>query len=105
MKFTEKAVHFSTPAGKIRLLAHLPHMIKLYWRLLLDRRVSWLPKIILVGGILYCITPLDIIPDFPLVGFGQMDDLAVLLVTARMFIAMAPRRVVEEHVELIDQGV
>jgi len=33
-----------------------------------------------------------------------MDDLAVLILAARLFIAMSPRSVVEEHVRLIDEG-
>lgn len=104
MKFAEKVGFYTSPMGKLRLLAHLPNLIKLYWRVFTDRRVSLLPKIVLVAGLLYFVVPLDLIPDFPLVGLGQTDDLAVLVVASRMFIAMAPRTVVEEHVRLIDEG-
>lgn len=104
MKFAEKVAFYTSPMGKLRLLAHLPNLIKLYWRVFTDRRVSVLPKIVLIAGIAYVIIPLDLIPDFALVGLGQMDDLAVFLGACRLFIAMAPRSVVEEHVRLIDQG-
>jgi len=104
MKFAEKASFYSSPAGKMRLLAHLPHLLRLYWRVFTDRRVSLLPKLVLVAGLLYFVIPLDLIPDFPLVGLGQTDDIIVLILTSRMFIAMAPRSVVEEHVRLIDEG-
>lgn len=105
MKFPEKVAFYSSPLGKFRLLAHLPNLIKLYWRVFTDRRVSLVPKLVLIAGVLYFIVPLDIIPDFPLIGLGQVDDIAVLILATRMFIAMAPRSVVEEHVRLIDEGV
>lgn len=104
MNFAQKVAHFTSPTGKLRLLTHLPNLIKLYWRVFTDRRVSVLPKLVLIVGIAYFIFPLDLIPDFPLVGLGQMDDLVVLVGAARLFISMSPRTVVEEHVRLIDQG-
>ena len=105
MKFTEKVLHFSGPQGKLRLLMHAPNLIKLYWRIFTDRRVSVIPKIILVAGIAYFIIPMDFIPDFPLLGLGQLDDLAVMALALKAFITLAPRSVVEEHVRLIDEGV
>jgi uncharacterized membrane protein YkvA (DUF1232 family) len=105
MKFAEKVLFYNSPPGKMRLLAHLPHLLKLYWRVFTDRRVSLVPKLVLLAGVLYFIIPLDLIPDFPLVGLGQVDDVAVFILAARLFIGLAPRSVVEEHVRLIDEGV
>lgn len=105
MKFTEQVSHFGSPQGKLRLLLHAPNLIKLYWRVFMDRRVSIVPKAVLVAGLLYFVMPIDFIPDFPLVGLGQMDDLAVLALALKAFITLAPRTVVEEHVRLIDGGV
>lgn len=105
MKFVDKVAFYSSPMGKMRLLLHLPNLIKLYARLFTDKRVSWLPKLVLVGGLAYFVMPLDAIPDFPLLGFNQLDDLAVLLFAVRAFVALSPRHVVEEHVRLIDEGV
>jgi uncharacterized membrane protein YkvA (DUF1232 family) len=86
------------------MLLHLPNFIRLYWRLFTDRRVSWLPKAVLIAGIAYFVVPLDLIPDFPAIGLGQLDDAAVLIGALQLFVRLAPRRVVEEHVQLIDQG-
>lgn len=105
MNFAQKVSHFSSPGGKLRLLAHAPHLVRLYWRLLTDRRVSLLPKAVLLLGVAYFVVPLDLIPDFPLLGLNQLDDLAVIVLAARAFIALCPRSVVEEHVRLIDEGV
>jgi len=104
MNFAQKVAFYTSPTGKMRFLLHLPNLVKLYWRVFTDRRVSLLPKVALVAGLLYFVIPFDLIPDFPLIGLGQIDDVAVLILTLRAFIAMAPRVVVEEHVRLIDQG-
>ena len=104
MNFAEKVAFYSSPTGKMRILLHLPHMVKLYWRLFTDRRVSVLPKLVLVAGLVYFVVPFDLLPDFPLIGLGQVDDAVVLVIALRWFIALSPRAIVEEHVRLIDQG-
>ena len=91
------------PLTMARFLMHLPNFIKLYWRLLTDRRVPLLPKVILVAGIAYLIVPTDFLPDVFL-PLGLLDDVAVLVLAARGFMALCPRRIVAEHVRLIDEG-
>lgn len=90
---------------RTRMLLHLPHFIKLYWRLFTDKRVSVIPKVILIAGVIYFVVPWDVIPDFPMVGLGQLDDLGVLMLALQLFVRLAPRRIVEEHVRLIDEGL
>ncbi len=95
----------SNPLSAVRFILHLPNFIKLYWRLFTDRRVSLLPKIILVLGIAYVMVPSDILFDFlPLPPLGLLDDTVVLVMAAKAFMALCPRRIVEEHVRLIDEG-
>lgn len=89
---------------RLKMLLHLPNFVRLYWRLFTDKRVSVIPKAILVAGVVYLVVPWDVLPDFPLVGFGQLDDVAVLIGALQLFIRLAPRRIVEEHVRLIDEG-
>ncbi len=69
--------------------------------LLWDKRVSTAAKLIIPAlWLLYLISPVDLIPDvLPVI--GQVDDLAVLLLGVRMFIALAPDEVVREHWEKI----
>jgi uncharacterized membrane protein YkvA (DUF1232 family) len=104
MRFAEKVAFYTSPMGKLRLLSQAPNFIRLYWRVFTDRRVSVLPKLVLLAGIVYFVSPLDLLPDFPFVGLGWTDDIAVMIVCGRLFISMAPRSVVEEHVRLIDEG-
>lgn len=87
----------------LRMLAHLPNFLKLYVRLFQDRRISWLPKTVLVLGVLYVLMPLDALSDLML-PLGLTDDALVLGAALWAFVKLCPRRVVEEHVEIIDQG-
>jgi len=87
----------------LRLIAHLPSFIKLYSRLFADKRVSWLPKAVLVAGLLYALVPFDAIFDFAL-PVGVIDDTAVAIGALWAFIKLCPKRIVQEHVQIIDQG-
>ncbi len=91
------------PLRIMRFLMHLPNFIKLYWRLFTDRRVSFVPKAILALGVVYLLVPTDALFDF-LIPVGLIDDAAVLVLAAKGFMALCPRRIVEEHVRLIDEG-
>jgi uncharacterized membrane protein YkvA (DUF1232 family) len=72
--------------------------IKLIYRLLTDKRINpWL-KLLPIGGILYLISPLDLIPDIVLPVIGQLDDLAILWLTNHFFIEFCPPEIVREHV-------
>jgi len=75
--------------------------LKLLRRLLLDERVPRWQKAIPVAATLYLVAPLDLIPDFlPLV--GQLDDLAVLLGSLRLFRSLVSPALIEEHLAYID---
>ena len=81
----------------LQVLRHLPNFARLYWRLFRDRRVSILPKALLVLTLVYVISPFDLIPDFiPVI--GEMDDLAVVLSGLWLFIRLCPPEVVREIV-------
>ena len=55
------------------------------WRLFWDPRVPTALKILLpVAALVYWISPIDLIPGLP------FDDIAVLILALRMFVAMAP---------------
>jgi uncharacterized membrane protein YkvA (DUF1232 family) len=56
------------------------------WRLFWDPSVPSLLKLLLpVLALLYWISPLDLIPGMP------FDDIAILLLAARMFVSLAPK--------------
>ena len=86
-----------------RMLVHLPNFIKLYTRLWADKRVSSLARAVLALGVIYFIVPIDALSDF-IIPLGWVDDAAVLTGAFWAFVKLCPRRVVQEHVEIIDQG-
>lgn len=85
----------------LQLLRHLPQFARLYWRLFRDPRVSIWPKALLAVGVLYVLSPLDLIPDV-ILGLGEVDDLVVMIVLCRLFIYLCPPDVVRDHVRRLD---
>lgn len=70
--------------------------VQLAWRLMLDRRVSPLLKVIPLFAATYLFVPTDLFPDlFPVV--GQVDDLAVILIALRLFVKLAPSEIVTRY--------
>ena len=67
--------------------------IKLILRLMADRRVNPLIKLLPVFSVLYAVWPIDI----PL----PIDDAAVLILGAYLFVELCPPEVVQEHLERI----
>jgi uncharacterized membrane protein YkvA (DUF1232 family) len=95
-----------TPSTESRtgLIAYLLRNLRLAWKLLLDSRVPLLIKLIIPGVMaLYVLSPIDFIPDV-LLGFGQLDDLAVFVLSVKLFIELSPRNVVQEHLRSLTGG-
>jgi uncharacterized membrane protein YkvA (DUF1232 family) len=56
-----------------------------------------------LGILAYLILPTDFLPDVFL-GFGQIDDLVVILLGLRWFLRLCPAEVVQEHVKAVAAG-
>ncbi|MGD2040185.1 MAG: DUF1232 domain-containing protein [Anaerolineae bacterium] len=80
-------------------LGGLLQQIRLGWRLYRDSRVPGWVKLIPVAGVLYFLSPIDLIPDLALPGLGEVDDVVLLLLALKMFVDLAPLRIVQEHME------
>ena len=71
-------------------------VVRLIMKLLMDRRVPIRAKLVVPAAIVYLLIPFDIVPDF--IPFsGWIDDILVMLLAAAMFLMMAPRDVLMEH--------
>jgi len=68
--------------------------VRLIWRLMTNRRVPTWIKLIPPLAILYVLSPIDLMPD-PLLGVGQLDDLAVLLISFKVFVELCPPGLVQ----------
>jgi uncharacterized membrane protein YkvA (DUF1232 family) len=87
-------------------LLDLLRQFKLIWRLLKDRRVPVWMKAVPFLSLLYLLVPADFVPDF-LLGLGQLDDVAVIALGAKLFTELVPAHVIEEHREelaALEQG-
>jgi uncharacterized membrane protein YkvA (DUF1232 family) len=72
---------------------------RLAWRVLKDNRVPTWVKLIPVAGLIYLVSPIDLIPDMMLPGLGELDDIAVLILAVKLFLDMSPPGIVSEHIE------
>jgi uncharacterized membrane protein YkvA (DUF1232 family) len=77
-------------------LNEIVNHVRLIWRLMRDSQVPVWVKLIPPLAILYLLSPIDLIPD-PVLGLGQLDDLAILLLGAKLFVEMSPPGVVQRH--------
>lgn len=67
---------------------------KLIIKLIADRRVSPLAKLVPIAGLLYWISPIDLISGIP--GLSAVDDVAILWFVQYLFIELCPPEVVRE---------
>ena len=80
----------------VGFLGELWQQVRLVFQLIKDREVPIYLKILPFLGIIYTLFPIDIITDVIPV-LGQLDDLTILLIGAKVFIEMAPQQVVARH--------
>lgn len=73
---------------------------RLVYYLLRDPEVPFYLKLLPFTAVIYLLFPFDLLTDFAPV-LGQLDDITVLLVGAKIFIELAPPHVVARHMEAI----
>ena len=87
---------FSAKQNEPGFWRDLYQQARLIYALMRDPEVPIYLKFIPFGALAYLLMPLDLIPDLAL-GLGQLDDLTVILVMARVFIEMVPDALVKKH--------
>lgn len=75
--------------------------VKLIWRLMSDRRVSFFLKILPVAALVYLVSPVDLVPGLALPVIGALDDAAVLWLGTTLFVSLCPSDVVKEHTDAL----
>src|SRR5262245_12368924 len=76
----------------------IPSFLKLLYRLFRDPRVPMAEKALVVGVIVYVISPLDLIPDvIPFI--GEVDDLYLVALTILRLLSRTSDDVLREHWE------
>lgn len=82
----------------VGFLGELWQQIRLVFYLIKDGDVPIYLKVLPLVGVLYTLFPIDIITDVVPV-LGQLDDLTILLIGAKVFIEMAPPQVVARYMD------
>ena len=72
-----------------KTLLALVRDVKVAWRLWRDGAVPWWAKAIPLLSVGYLLFPMDLLAD-PMIGLGQLDDVAVLMLGLRLFIGACP---------------
>lgn len=92
-----------SPSSELRetagFLGGIFKQLRLAWRLYQDGRVSGWVKLIPVAGLLYFLSPIDLLPDLMLPGLGEVDDIVLLLLALKMFVDFSPPGIVREHLQ------
>lgn len=71
---------------------------KLVFQLILDPKVPFYLKFVPFAAIAYLLFPFDFLPDV-IPGLGQLDDITILLIGAKIFIELAPQDVVAQYLD------
>jgi uncharacterized membrane protein YkvA (DUF1232 family) len=79
------------------LLKEFLKQAKLVGRLISDRRVNGLLKLIPIASIIYLVSPIDLVPGLAVPLLGALDDAAVVWIGTTLFIELCPPDVVQEH--------
>jgi uncharacterized membrane protein YkvA (DUF1232 family) len=83
-------------------LQELMGQAKLILRLIADRRVSLLLKLLPIAAAIYVVSPIDLLPGLALPVIGALDDAAVIWLGTTLFVSLCPPDVVREYTEELD---
>ncbi|MBM4425609.1 MAG: DUF1232 domain-containing protein [Chloroflexi bacterium] len=84
------------------VVRNILNQLKLIFRLMGDRRVSFLAKLIPLGTLVYLVSPVDAI-SIPVI--GVVDDAALLWLGSYIFTELCPPEVVAEHMKALSSNL
>jgi uncharacterized membrane protein YkvA (DUF1232 family) len=90
----------SPPGGVLREFAI---RLKLITRLMGDRRVNFLLKLLPVATLAYLVFPIDLVSVIP--GIAALDDIAIISLGNYLFIELCPPNVVQEHMKSLTSNL
>jgi uncharacterized membrane protein YkvA (DUF1232 family) len=103
MTMAEQKSVRSDSGMNLGFLTGLFKQFRLVWLLMQDGRVPLWMKSVVPLSLLYVISPLDFVPDVFL-GFGQLDDLGVILLGMTLFVKLCPQNIVEYYRNQLEYG-
>jgi uncharacterized membrane protein YkvA (DUF1232 family) len=99
---TEKKTSNITVVQEGGVVRNILNQLKLIFRLMGDRRVSFLAKLVPVGALIYLVSPIDAI-SIPVI--GVVDDAALLWLGSYIFTELCPPEVVAEHMKALNSNL
>lgn len=81
--------------GAARLAQDGPKYAVLFRRLLADARVPLPAKVVLVAGVVFAFSPLNLPNFIPIL--GTLDDIGIVLFVGNFFLKQTPADVLAEH--------
>ena len=101
MRLRRRRRRFRLGAGAARtlarsMIAQLPGIAGLVWRLMRDARVSKVDRALFVGVLAYIVAPIDLLPDFVVV-LGLVDDLYLVGLALSRLLGRAGPDILLEH--------
>ncbi|MDK1080318.1 MAG: YkvA family protein [Anaerolineae bacterium] len=98
----KKSGDLVVPAGG-GVLRDLVLRFKLIVRLMGDKRINPLLKLLPFASLAYLISPIDLIPVIP--GVSALDDIAIVSLGAYLFVEFCPPNIVEEHMKSLSSNM
>jgi uncharacterized membrane protein YkvA (DUF1232 family) len=96
--------HPITPYRSSGVLRDLLLRVKLVLRLMADRRIHPLLKLLPILSVAYLLWMFDPVPIYiPIL--GGIDDVAVLWIGTSLFIELCPTEVVQEHLKQLTSNI
>jgi len=90
---------------RVRRLWHiLRREFRLYFKLFRDPRTPIISKIIMIGTLIYLISPIDIIPDF-IPFMGLVDELIVIPLLFYFALKFIPKDVIDDNRRKISKNL
>jgi uncharacterized membrane protein YkvA (DUF1232 family) len=78
---------------------------KLILRLMSDKEVNFLLKLLPIAALVYVVSPVDLLPGLMLPVIGALDDAAVLWLGMTLFMTLCPDEVVQKHRDALEKVV
>ena len=86
----------------VTLAQTAPKQFQLFRRLLLDPRIPVLPKAILVGALVFAVSPLNLPNFIPVI--GALDDIGIVLFAGNFFLKQVPAHILSEQRQAVGLG-
>lgn len=83
--------------GLRALIGYVPLMLYVYGRLLFSRGVNLVPKLLLLGTLVYGAVRGDLLPDTRM--SGRVEDIILIVIATRAFIYACPEELVNAYAE------